>query len=384
MLFFTSSFKPQHFIAFLTIASIFVIGSIVAFNGWFYINKPNSDLKRSFTAEQGQYDIIVIGSSRANAYAPFYENLASAPRTLNLSAGGATPYEIKRRLEHSIKFSMPKKIIIGLDFFSFNSYWPGSKTFTESYFTAPDTRFLMLHRIMRFTKYSFDYRTFINNVTGLRKLSEETENEAEETADSAVNINAFLTTETFYMGDGYNPTPYKQYKEDDQVFNAFREILDIGYANDINVILITSPIHSRLLQIIDIMGLWPEMEQWKKNLLRTNQELASHYNREPFPIYDAMIYTNNTTVDITQSESLYREASHFTPAFASAILGDIERDTHQNTSNYVILSTDNFDTHIRMQTQERDAHNKKTDKLFQELSQKYEAHLNAKILLGME
>ena len=96
MNFFTSNFKPQLFVSGVLVTATLIVSLSVAFNCWFYIYAPDSDLKRAQNAEKGGYEVIVVGSSRANAYVPYFEERF---KTLNLAAGGAKPYEMKRRLD---------------------------------------------------------------------------------------------------------------------------------------------------------------------------------------------------------------------------------------------------------------------------------------------
>ena len=381
MNFFTSNFRPQRFVLGVFLVAAFMVGTVITFNSWFYKHRPNSDLERAQKAEQGEYEIIVIGSSRANAYTPYFEKDF---KTLNLAAGGAKPYEMKRRLEHALKYSKPNKIVVDLGFFSFNQYWPGSETYSEYFFTTPETRSDGLHRLKRFAFYSLDYRNLFTNLGRFDQLQNNPD-DAEEKEESLVpNKEAFFQTEEFFMRNGYNPTPYKQYKYSSDIFdNELRAILEMGYANNIELILITSPVNARLLQILDVMEMWPHLEHWKKQLVALNEGVAEEHNKTPFLLHDAMIFTPSTMVSIEDSVKLYTENSHFTPYLASKILEAIKLEGGKRAGHYVSISSQNIDRHLDTQRIKKDRYIKQNPDVYEGFVGRYEVIKKAKKHLNL-
>lgn len=371
MNFFTSNFKPQLFVSGVLVTATLIVSLSVAFNCWFYIYAPDSDLKRAQNAEKGGYEVIVVGSSRANAYVPYFEERF---KTLNLAAGGAKPYEMKRRLEHALRFSAPKEIIIDLGFFSFNRYWPGSQTYTEYFFTTTFTRSDTLHRFKRFIFYSLDYRNLFTNLKQLykpKKDHKKVQDKKKKAGSLLPNKKAFFKTEEFYMRDGYNPTPFKQYQYDADIFDTeLHAILEMGYLRDIEITLITSPVHARLLNILDIMGLWSDLENWKIKLVELNERVAKEYNQQAFPIYDAMIFSPSTMIDIEMSGNLYKENSHFKPFFASKVLDSIRLRGNVQPNHYVLISSKNIDRHLEVQSKKKEKYRMQKPNIYNDLLQR--------------
>lgn len=365
---FISSFSARRFVILLAGLILGLAGVAIAYNGWFYTHHPESPLQRSFNAQKGGYDAIIIGSSRANAYVPYFEDRNIS--VLNMAAAGATPYEMKRRLEHALRYSAPKTVVMGLDFFAFNTYWPGSKFFREYYYATPDIWTEVTFRLKRFFGYTMEPGHLKRNFRGKYAKDKEDTGAAD---DAPATLDGFIVTDQFYMQDGYNPTPYLQYSLSHDVhMRAFADIVRIAQERHIDLILITAPVHVRLLSIMHRLYLWEAMEGWKRAVM----DAAG-----PFPVYDAMLYTPRTEVRADRPQKEYRESSHFSPAFATRMLTRIHDAPGRDGPDFKVLSPDMMDGHFAAQRAAQKQFEAAHKTLLGEIDTMYEKRREAKVLL---
>lgn len=366
---FTSSFNAGRFLILLA-GLVFGLAAVaIAYNGWFYRHHPEEILRYSFAAEKGGYDAVVVGTSRAHAYVWYFDE-RDIP-VLNMAAAGATPYEMKRRLEHTLRYATPKTIVIGLDFFAFNTYWPGSKFFREYYYATPETMSEASFRLKRFFGYTMESGHLKRNFRG--KYAEEEDQEA--TLNKVATMEGFIATDQFYLQDGYNPAPYLQYKLSHDVhMRALGDIVRMAQARDINLVLVIAPAHARLQTIIRMLGLWDDMEEWKRAVM----DVAG-----PYPVYDAMIHTARTQVDAARPQNEYYESSHFRPAFAARMLTHIYDAPGQSGPDFKILGADMMDAHLAAQRAAQEKYERAHPAILDALEKMYAPRREAKDMLGL-
>ncbi len=125
----------------------------------------------------------------------------------------------------------------------------------------------------------------------------------------------------------------------------------------IDLRLYIQPNHAYLLETFKIRGLWPTMDQWKRELVSIlAEDAAAHPKEKPFPLWDFSGYNTITTEtipvrgDTTTKMKWYWEGSHYKKELGDQILDrifnyqSIERKVPQDFG--ILLTPDNLETHL--------------------------------------
>ena len=120
-------------------------------------------------------------------------------------------------------------------------------------------------------------------------------------------------------GEQNSVSPYDYY--------YYRQILEIAHANDIELCIGISPCHVYTWEIMALDGSYPYYEeQWKRSVVKINEEVAEEFGKPPFPLWDFSVYNEFTMEDIppigdTQTRMRwYWDYSHYTKEFGDIIL----------------------------------------------------------------
>ncbi len=106
----------------------------------------------------------------------------------------------------------------------------------------------------------------------------------------------------------------------------FRNIVKFARESRIDIRFVINPIHARMLIALQAIGLWPQYEQWKRDLVAVLAEDAERNHAEPFPLWDFSGFNTITTEPIPalgDHRSTMRwwwEPSHFQKAAGNLML----------------------------------------------------------------
>jgi hypothetical protein len=100
-------------------------------------------------------------------------------------------------------------------------------------------------------------------------------------------------------------------------FDDVRDILRLAYTRHKDLRIMINPLHARQEEVMYSSKVWPMWEDWKRTLVRLNEEEARRVGQAPFPIWDFSGY-NVVTVEPFPSLSdeaarmrWYWESSHY-------------------------------------------------------------------------
>jgi len=138
----------------------------------------------------------------------------------------------------------------------------------------------------------------------------------------------------------------------------FRRLVEEIRAHDTRLIVLISPSHAREWSIIWAAGLWPQLEQWKRNIVTIlAEDAAQHPGKEPFALWDFSGYNSITTEEVplagdTQTQMRwYWEASHYKKEVGDMILEkifDYYNPTRQVPADFgTRLTLGNIDAHLQ-------------------------------------
>mgnify|MGYP006183122803 CR=1 FL=1 len=284
---------------------------------------------------------IVIGSSTSqlgiNPNHPGWgENVY--PR-YNLALPGSNLYESFRYFQHSQALSPQKKILIGLDFVSFNIFTQLSDDFKESYMVVSregrrQDYFLTDLAITLFSLSAIkaSQKKMFYRGKGTHRSNGTEFSEAVD-SQSRNNRSAMMWSATMFVSRLLMPPPTHRFCLDDGVssdsgFQYLSKILKIAKESEADVRLFIQPTHVYLLEVLNILGMMKYYEKWRYQLVDLVESINKQYPKKPeLSLWDFSGY-NSVNVDgvpsleePNSSMDWYYDVGHFKKS-----LGDLIQD----------------------------------------------------------
>lgn len=284
---------------------------------------------------------IVLGSSRAEfAIDPAHPGWRSE-RVYNLALSGTTIYESWRNLQHAQVVQPLERAVLMLDLLMFNA----RRKFDDGGNLNPmfDERRLAATADGRpgpiflgdFLASTLSLDALVKSLKTplwqdeIVEYNEDGTRVAEYIPIAALggHRQAFRDNERAKFGTIYNDFTLVSESVDNR--DVFRRILRLAHEQAIDLRIAISPAHARMFETIAVRGLWEEFEEWKRDLVRINAEVAELLGREPFPLWDFSGYNSYTTETVPAAGDLrtkmrwYFESSHYTRALGDLLLDRI-------------------------------------------------------------
>jgi len=262
---------------------------------------------------------LILGTSRAAAmFNPQHPVFADSD-TYNLSTAGASIYHMQRYLQHASYGNPVDRLFISLDFAAFNLYLKDKTTldylsFEKAVIVDPDNRFNW--------QYPGFYleQLFINllswPVTTISWKTLQDQQQFQEAPHIAFDMHAdgfwihdfpltlpqfarFSAVERVYFAHGWHPEPKRAFTLGHEgskgyPMTDYRHLLRQAYASEIDTAMAISPIHARMYVALELLGLLPMYEDWKRQLVRINEEEAQRAGKPAFPLWDFARFNDMT------------------------------------------------------------------------------------------
>lgn len=309
---------------------------------------------------------IILGTSRAEQGMdpghPAFSGLAG----YNLGLPGATIYESRRYFEHAVAVRTPEIVVLTLDFFAFNAERGEATDFSEerlaSHPGAPP------FYAQDFFKAALGSKTVIGSKDTVKKQSKlvyRISGFAEPARQiSRDHRKVFMETERAYMKGVWligKPGKYEFSNQTRDSFENYRKIIDIAHQRNIRLYLVTSPIHARMLEAMDTVGLQPKFEEWKRALVKINAEQALGNSAEAFPLWDFTGYNSITSESVPDADEedkrmqWYSEGAHYRAETGDLVLNKVFglNDRMPPEDFGKLVTADNIDEHLASIRQER-------------------------------
>jgi hypothetical protein len=336
--------------------NIFRVISIRGFNH----EKPliyDDSLRRvkSLDIEQGNYDTILLGSSRVlMGLDPTHSSLGDR-NTYNLGFPLTNIYELEKIYKFSRNKLELKTVILGLDLELFSGLNQVMVDFNKSRFAKQNM--ILANPDNLFAQYTFRYSLYTiefnlegyiaNRYTNLGLKNPESSDLTQREKFDRVLANQFFVDSRFYPNFSYD---FKQIK-------LVQKIIEDCRQHHIKLYLFIPPVHARQLEAMRVMGLWSDFEQWKRDLVNLLYEDRQKYSlREPIKLWDFSGYNQFTTEPIPPAGSdremkWYVESSHYTTNLGDLVLDKL---LNASTANEAILENfgvaidrQNIDSHLQ-------------------------------------
>lgn len=138
---------------------------------------------------------------------------------------------------------------------------------------------------------------------------------------------------------------------------SFKQILRLAHKENIGLIVLINPSHARKYELYRAAGVVTTIQEWKRLLVRVNNEEAQRAMRGPFPIWDFEGYNRYTTERVPESDNMgenmqwYIEGSHYRRELGDLVLARIfgrDSNSEENISDFgTSINTSNIESHFR-------------------------------------
>ena len=142
-----------------------------------------------------------------------------------------------------------------------------------------------------------------------------------------------------------------------EITGKYRQFITFAHENAIDLRIAIGPSHARMFETLAVKGLWSTFENWKRQLVALNEEVASDTGKPPFPLWDFSGYNHYTTEQVPALDdretkmNWYWETSHYKKEVGDLVL-DLVLD-HQEPGRAVhpdfgvLLTFENIEQHLQ-------------------------------------
>lgn len=307
----------------------------------------------------------VLGTSRVEVgIDPAHPALKSRfGPSYNVALAGSGLKELLATFKHVVHASSHlKQVLIGIDFLMFNANRE-AVVFGTEVFGYDQKRLMLSSSDTCLRSFLYDADNFIG-LAGLRhvrntvinQLSEEDRKDANKVAnwislyDRNGFRNQFDTIKTLVAKRGYRgifgegqeygyaskiwrPPPAGRYCFESpgqaNTIETFRDMVRFARQSGAEVIFFINPLHARMMIALQEAGLWPQFEDWKRELVGAVEDEARESGKAPFALWDFSGFNTVTTEripaagDLTTEMHWWWEPSHYKKEAGDLILDRI-------------------------------------------------------------
>jgi hypothetical protein len=316
----------------------------------------NVKMHKAYRVARIKPEAVILGTSRsAFGIDPEHEAWGSEKSVYNLALAGAGPYVTERFLEHAQSVNPLKKVVYGLDFFTFNVKRPITPDYNGDFLLVDDegkSNQLFLLKIISASLLSIDaLSASTSTVTSTGKKPIMINGNGMFIGETWKNHlhDAFVNMEELYLKYVYFSGKKREYAFADadsgkSSLEEFRKLVIFCRDNGIDAYYFISPPHAQQLEVIRALELWPLFEQWKR-------EISSILEQEGIsnPLWDFSGYNSVTMDDISQpGDHYYRDSTHYNSTAGDLILSRIFRFRDQEVPDDfgIALHPGNIEEHL--------------------------------------
>ncbi len=335
---------------------------------------PNIDLKcfqpyrylnhdrphKAEMARRGDWEVIILGSSRSKAGLPATYPFFATNHTCNLSLDGARFVELARAFDFVRARNPVKHVILCLDLYMFSGDSRWMQDFSESRFNP------------NFNWFSYYCKQLLGRAstddswdTLRRKLKGEVPSPQSQLGFYSHNIGTGTSQwELFDRVLHFMWNAYKSQSVDPSQIELFRKLVRECRDGNIDLQIAIMPAHALDLELLYAGGRWPEMEKWKTDLVNV---LAQEGVEGKFNLWDFSGYAGPPAEkvppagDTATRMKFYYENSHCTTVVGGYILdamlgGPNAAKVLDGRPFGVELTRFNLTSHLEQTRQDREAY----------------------------
>ncbi|TNF36124.1 MAG: hypothetical protein EP312_02085 [Gammaproteobacteria bacterium] len=290
-------------------------------------------LAKPVQIEFHQPERLAFGSSRVDLAMPMEYGKAAKqfPNGFNAGLNSANLQSILEVLQHASITGEVKDVLIGVDFYMFNSLNQMAYTYPEALASLNPNPWQRRFKQVSTTVFS----------PGMLEASLATVRHQDGPPKRKPSGQAFMAPEIEKARDDGYENQFRRYEDGlvRHVWTAcrdnrfayqfagnpdslaiFRDILRLAKTEGFRLTLFIAPVHARMLEVLDASGLWHDYEQWKRDMVtmieaEQNPSITlwdfsgyHEYAAEPLP------------ADPAGTMRWYIDSSHYTEALAERML----------------------------------------------------------------
>lgn len=320
------------------------------------IEKQGMRKVKSIDIEQGNYEILLLGTSRVQNGLNPRSQVFGSEKTYNAGLPSAGIYELHQIIDfaRTRKNSRLKTVILGLDFFSFNKKITVSGDFKESRFANKNVFITSIPDLLSLETLQSSIDTLKFNYRGNKANYYDdlgTRNRELPNLKHRELFRRILSQNMIYQ------SLYAGFELSDERLKDFNNLIEYCYKHNVELYLFISPVHAKQLETIRLMGLNPQFEEWKRDLVRIIAEQSSkNQDKPPINLWDFSGYNTITmeTVPPLDSENqmeYFIESSHYKKIVGEKVLVKIlnlpKSDEYEYPQDFgVLINQDNIEAHL--------------------------------------
>lgn len=310
-----------------------------------------SRMTKAIAVTQKSFNTLIMGTSRSEIGFNPQDYIWGKASVYNLSLPGISMEEVYKIFNYILNHNPPKHLLLSLDLLMFNEKNTLNPEFKQSIFSGKNRLLDNVQSLLNFNTLNQSRKTVRRNIQGTPSYFTPL---GQEVGNAVFNnfINHHGQRELFWheLTSQYIPNIYKNFTYSSNDLELLQTIISTCHKENIELIIIIPPIHALQLETILQMHLWPDFEQWKRDLV------ASSTNTKT-PVYDFTSWTGinaenlpNKTND-KQVMQWYWESSHFKEKLGSKVLHRIFSSAQNNFGK--LLTPENIEPHLQQQRHSR-------------------------------
>jgi len=284
---------------------------------------------------------ILLGASTADlGLDPTHPALSNSQPAYNLGIAGANMNTLMRYFKHTLT-NQPKLqlVVLGIDLFMVNDSNPNLADIDERRLGKKNlTLEEALNLLFSMDSLERSKKTIISNINNP---------DLHVYYPNGLHNNKFLTLTSLNLSNkerfkrtigGYltRPESYKSYRFSRELLTNYKTILDICQERNINIKIFISPLHAIQLETIRVANLWPDFEEWKREVVKIS------------PVWDFSGYNSITTEPLSEDMKNFLDSSHHTKEVGDLVLNRMFH-YHEETVPRdfgVLLTPNNIESHL--------------------------------------
>ncbi len=287
---------------------------------------------------------IWLGTSRAE-YGLDFDHPGWRHPPFNAAISGAGAYEIMRFLQHAVGAGQLEQVVLSLDFFAFNARIPNRLAdLDDKLALLPDGQpqrwpqlaaaTLKYRDLLSLDQLKASFDTVKDQGRTPRYFADLRVNDAsvgERIAEGFGHRWAFKECVHSYMAVIYRDYSFASQKNGQTVdtLDCLRTMIRTAHARQVDLRAFITPSHAWQLETIRAVGLWPQFEEWKRQLVAIFAEEAAAAGQSPYPLWDFFDYNSVNCEPVPSADQrqyrmrYYLESSHFTKPVGRFVLDNV-------------------------------------------------------------
>lgn len=342
--------------------------------------------KKAREIEEGDYDTIILGSSRVMAGLdprhPAFGNRSVYNAGLQLS----NMYENYQVFKFAREHLNLQQIVLELSLSDFSDQRTEVFDFNRSKFAGPKHLPLQIIETLSWENLEYSLKTIKFNMAGKNIVLDPYKFiQGFRVRTDKYNLNHRKRFNQYALGflgeDGY---PGFQYSQDK--LKLFRKLVRECQDNNIKLYLFISPVHARQIELMRVSGIFPVFEQWKRDLVNilAEEKLNPQNSGNSLVLWDFSGYNSITSEAIPAANDRtqmkwYLESSHYKKELGDMVLDRVlnypKTPKHFSQDFGIIINSNNIESHLQTIRNERARYYQKYPQEIQEVNHLFQEAL---------